>query len=249
MKPPAHERGTPPLVVPHRLPGPPREAILLERENRFLARCALPTGEVIHAHVPDRGRLLELLVPGTQVWVFAAPAGTRSTSWSLLVAKEPASGTLTAIDPAGANARVRALLARGLVPGISAGWSVQGEVKIGESRIDFLLTRAAERLAVEVKSVGVVRGGVALFPDAPTLRGLKHLGELEAYVRRKEGRAMVLFVAQRGDAECVTPDEAIDPDFAAGLRRASRWLDLRAVRFIIRPEGCAFDGEIPVRLR
>lgn len=234
-------------LFPHRLPGPAQPALLLERENRFLARCELPDGSIVHAHVPDRGRLLNLLTPGAKVWIYAAPAGVRKTLWSLLVAEEPATGTLVAIDPAGANSRVRTLLERKLIPEL-LGWTVRHEVTIGESRIDFLLSRGDEQLAVEVKSVGVVQNGVAMFPDAPTTRGVKHLLELDAFVRRKQGRARVLFVAQRGDAEAVAPDEAIDPEFAKTLVQVSKRVELQAVRFAITPEGSLYRQEIPVRL-
>jgi sugar fermentation stimulation protein A len=235
------------MLFPHRLPSPAVPAILLERENRFLARCQFPGGEVVHAHVPDRGRLLNLLTPGARVWLYAAPAGVRRTSWSLLVAEEPATGMLVAIDPAGANSRVRALLTNNLLPDL-VGWDVRHEVTIGESRIDFLLSREDEQLAVEVKSVGVVRDGVARFPDAPTTRGVKHLLELDAFVRQKRGRARVVFVAQRKDAEAVAPDEEIDPDFARVLVKVSDRVELCAVRFEVTPDGSYFLGEIPVLL-
>ncbi len=187
-------------------------------------------------------------MPGARVWLFAAPAGLRRTRWSLLVAEDPVAKVLTVIDPAGANARVRALLDRGLVPSVTADWSVRPEYSLGESRIDFLLSRGKERLALEVKSVGVVRGGVALFPDAPTVRGARHLRSLEEFVRQQHGRAMVLFVAQREDALCVSPDDVIDPVFAAELRRVATLVQLKAVRFAIRLDGCVFGGEIDVRL-
>lgn len=222
--------------------------MLLERENRFLARCRFPSGEVVHAHVPDRGRLLNLLVPGARVWLFTAPEGVRRTRWSLLIAEDPQARVLTVIDPAGANARVRGLLDRGLAPGVARDWTVRPEVRIGDSRIDFLLSRGKERLALEVKSVGVVRDGIALFPDAPTTRGARHLRSLEEFVRTKQGAAMVLFVAQREDASAVCPDEEIDPAFAAELRRVAPVVELRAVRFAVRPDGCEFIGEIPIAM-
>lgn len=244
----------PELIQPHRLPGPPVEASLVERENRFLARCLLPSGETVHAHVPDRGRLVDLLVPGARVLLFAAPPSpTRKTSWSLLAAWDPKADVLVAIDPSAATTRVRPILERGLLPSIGPGWSVRSEVKLGASRIDFRLTRIDEPdappLFVEVKSVGVVRQGVALFPDAPTERGTRHLLELAAFARgerAERGRAMVLFVAQRGDAECVAADREIDPVFAGTLETVRTVVEVAAVRFEIFPDGCRYRGEIPV---
>jgi sugar fermentation stimulation protein A len=237
------------LLVPHRYAGPPVEATLLERENRFLARCRLADGTEIHAHVPDRGRLLRLLVPGARVWLFRPGTGTaRRTEWSLLIAEEQGTRVLVAIDPAGANARARPLIDGGLISALGGGWHVRPEARLGASRIDFLLTRGAEQVVVEVKNVGVVSEGVALFPDAPTERGVKHLAELETYARAG-GRALLLFVAQRADAEAVAADTIIDPAFAAALARVRGTVELAAVRFEIRPDVCLFRGEIPVVFR
>lgn len=96
----------------------------------------------------------------------------------------------------------------------------------------------------------LVRDGVALFPDAPTARGRKHLGELEAHVRAG-GRAAVLFVVQREDARVVAPNEATDPEFASALRSAARaGVLLRGAVFRLSARGEArFLGPVPVRLR
>ncbi len=237
-----------PLFVSHRLAGPPLPAVVLERANRFLARCRLDDGREVFAHVPDRGRLTNVLVPGARAYLFAAQGPTRRTSFSLLVCEEPRSSVLVAIDPAGANLRTRALLDRGLVPGIPPGVSVRPEARLGESRIDFLLTRGAERVALEVKSVGVTRAGIATFPDAPTERGVRHLEELARFVRGGEGEALVLFVVQRGDATAVRPDGEIDPLFARTMRRLAKTLRYAAVGFEVAPAGLTFRGELPVLL-
>lgn len=237
----------PMLLVPHRLPGSGESAVVLARENRFLARCRLADGREVEAHVPDRGRLVDLLVPGARARLYpAAPGAKRRTSFSLLVCEEPATGVLVAVDPAGANARTRALLDRGLVPGLPAASAIRPEWKLGRSRIDFLVTTPEGPLALEVKSVGAARDGVALFPDAPTERGVRHLEELAAFAGRGDGRALVLFVAQRGDAKAVRAHEAIDPAFARTMRRLSGSIRFAAVAFEVLPEGSRFLGEIPV---
>lgn len=235
------------IVVPHRFAGPPRAATLEERENRFLARCRLETGEVVHAHVPDRGRLESCLVAGARVFLYAAPSPNRRTPWSLLVAQEPGSGTLVAIDPARANARVRALIDAGVLEGLGDGWSVVPERTIGDSRIDFLLSRGDERLAIEVKSVGLVENGIALFPDAPTLRGVRHLQSLVNYARSGQGRARVVFCVQRGDARQVGANARVDPLFAQALHDARADVELSAVGFDIALDGARYLGALPVR--
>lgn len=236
-----------PLQVPHRLSGPAARAVLEERENRFLARCRLDSGEVVHAHVPDRGRLTDILVPGAEVFLYPSDNPLRRTGWSLLVAREPATGTLVAIDPSAANARVRALIDTGTLEGIGPGWQVWPERVIGDSRIDFLLTRDDERLALEIKSVGHLEDGVALFPDAPTTRGVRHLEELARYVKAGAGRGRLLFCVQRGDAREVAVHERIDPDFARALRDARRFIEVAAVAFDVTVDGARYLGPLPVR--
>lgn len=238
---------SPAIVVPHRLTGPAVRAVLEQRENRFLARCRLDAGEIVHAHVPDRGRLEGVLVPDAEVFLYPSDNPLRRTEWSLLVAREPATGTLVAIDPSAANARVRALIDAGLLEGVGPGWQAWPERVLGESRIDFLLTREDERLALEIKSVGHVEDGVALFPDAPTTRGVRHLEELVRYVQAGAGRGRMLFCVQRGDAREVGVHERIDPDFARALRHARRFIEVAAVAFDVTLEGARYLGPLPVR--
>ena len=96
----------------------------------------------------------------------------------------------------------------------------QREVRLGRSRMDFRLEGSAGTCWVEAKSVTLVDPGVARFPDAPTARGVRHLRELSAAVRRGE-RAAVAFVVQRPDARRFAPHDRADPAFGAALREAA----------------------------
>lgn len=234
------------LLIPHRLPGPGIAATVLERTNRFLARCRLEDGLEADAHVPDRGRLVGIVEPGARCRLYAAPEGSRRTPYSLLVCEERATSTLVAIDPAGANLRVKALLERGLVPGIAPGVAFRPEFRLGSSRFDFRIEPPDGPVLLEVKSVGAAAHGTGLFPDAPTERGSRHLVELAEHARTRAYRAMVLFVAQRGDVERVRANAAIDPGFAETMKRTRPWIDFRAIGFEVRPEGCLLRGALPV---
>jgi sugar fermentation stimulation protein A len=113
------------------------------------------------------------------------------------------------------------------------------------SRIDLLLTGD---VLCEVKSVGAEKDGVALFPDAPTERGVRHLALLSSLARRGLPTALV-FCAQRGDVTAVSPDRDIDPAFAGALKRAAKaGVRLVALRASAHPEGMRLHGEIPVVL-
>ncbi len=238
------------MLIPHRWPGAPIPALLLERENRFLARCRIParTGgreaQVVRAHVPDRGRCLDLLVPGQPVVLVAASGRLRTTDFTLLLARaKSAPRTWVSIDPAGAPRLVAAAVAAGILfPG---RFVVAREIPQGRSRIDLLLSG---NLLCEVKSVGAARDGIALFPDAPTERGTRHLALLAARAR-KGLPAAVVFCAQRGDVRAIAPDVGIDPAFADALARARRaGVLVKGLACSAHLLGMRLRGEIPVLL-
>jgi sugar fermentation stimulation protein A len=230
------------VLIPHRWPGAAREAKLIARPNRFLAVCRLGR-RTVEAHIPDRGRCLDLLVPGREVALVAARGPQRRTRFTALLARSGA-GTWVSLDPAGAPRLVAAALESGVLPwGLLA---VRRELAVGSSRIDLLLQPGD--VLCEVKSVGAARDGVALFPDAPTLRGLRHLALLSRLARRGRRCALVL-CAQRGDVRAVTADDHIDPAFARALRRAAAaGVRVGAIRCSAHPAGMQLHGEIPVLL-
>jgi sugar fermentation stimulation protein A len=101
------------------------------------------------------------------------------------------------------------------------GYSVERrEYTYGKSRIDFLLSKAGEKMLVEVKGCTLVEDGLAKFPDAPTLRGKKHVEEL--IKAKKEGlNAIILFLIMCEDAKCFSPNFKMDPDFSNALKEAN----------------------------
>ena len=229
-----------PVLIPHRWPGTARRAVLIARPNRFLAICKLGRSTV-EAHVPDRGRCLDLLVPGREVALVAVRGPIRRTGYTALLARSGA-GTWVSLDPAGAPRLVAAALEREVLPwGLAVG---RRELAVGSSRIDLLLQPGD--VLCEVKSVGAARDGVALFPDAPTLRGLRHLALLSRLARRGRKCAVVL-CAQREDVRAVAADDEIDPAFARALRRAAAaGVRIGAIRCAAHPSGMELQSEIPV---
>ncbi|MEW5920020.1 MAG: DNA/RNA nuclease SfsA [Bacillota bacterium] len=207
-----------------------QEARFLERPNRFLLRCGLPAvsanspsvmgEEIVEAHLADPGRLRELLAPRT-VWLRPVNGTGRKTKWSAALCESPAGDSLVSIDATLPNRLVgKALLAGALEE--FAGWSlVRPEFPLGGSRWDFLLkSPGGRRLLLEVKSVTLVEGKTALFPDALTARGAKHMRELAEIVRNGEYEAAVMFVVQRDEAILIQAAPQIDPAFAAALADA-----------------------------
>ena len=127
--------------------------------------------------------------------------------------------------------------------------AVRREVTYGESRLDLMLEGASGRCYLETKSVTLVEDdGVALFPDAPTTRGVKHLHTL-ARVVAEGHRAAAVFVVQRSDANFLSPHDSADPEFGAALRAAlAAGVEVRAYRCSVTPEEIRLADSIPVAL-
>src|SRR5262249_13008460 len=126
------------MLVPHRWPGKPLRAVLVERPNKFLAVCRLGR-RTVEAHVPDRGRCLDLLVSGRELTLVRAAGPLRRTGHTALLARSSA-GSWVSLDPAGAPRLVAEALRRGLLPSLAGLQVVRREIPVGRSRIDLLLS-------------------------------------------------------------------------------------------------------------
>ncbi len=185
------------------------------RLNRFLIEVEL-TGKVVQSYLPNPGRLKELLTPAAVVYLRVRASQGRKTSYDAVAVR---SGSIVvSIDSRLPNKAVYGLLREGRLKEFLPYSSVTPEPTLGESRLDFLLRNGDDRY-VEVKSCTLVLDGVAKFPDAPTERGRRHLGELIDAVRTGS-RADVIFVVQRPDARLFAPNDDTDPAFGDTLREA-----------------------------
>jgi sugar fermentation stimulation protein A len=205
-------------------PAPLREARFIARPNRFLLHCALepcePDALPVAVHLADPGRLKELLLPGQRVWLRPAGSLTRKTAWTAVLVESPDGACLVSVDTTMPNRLIHRALEAGALDEF-AGWSLsRAEWRHGRSRIDFLLARQDRKLALEVKSVTLVEDGVALFPDAITARGARHVRELAELAGRPGWEAAILFVLQRPDAHRIEAARSIDPAFAHALAEA-----------------------------
>lgn len=229
-------------------PIPLRPARFLRRENRFRAIVECE-GQLLAAHIPNSGRLGELFTPGAAVWVapFADLTGRKTACHLALV--EYAS-TLVSVDARLPNRLAAEALSAGRLAPLVGYATVRPEARIGASRLDFLLSdgpdAAQPRCWLEVKSVTLVEDGLALFPDAPTTRGIKHLEELAA-LRRAGERVAVGFVVQRSDAVRFAPHPTADPIFAAALRRVQgEGVEVYAWRCLVNHNAIELTDPLPV---
>ena len=207
------------------LPAPLIPAVFLERPNRFLAIVRIGRRRC-RAHMPNPGRMYELLRPGVQMFVARKTAPHRTTDYDVLMMRHR--GRLVSLDSRAPNAIAREAIEARAVPALRPYRVARTEATFGHSRLDLVLERRRGRRAgskqetmfLEVKSVTLVVGGHAMFPDAVTARGARHMREL-AELRRSGYEAGVLFVIQRSDAESFGPHDEADPEFATALREAA----------------------------
>lgn len=191
-------------------------ARFLRRLNRFAVEVRLGRRRAL-AHLPNSGRLHELLVPGYPVWL-ARREGPRRTRYDVQLVALP-DGPLVSADARVPNRLFREAWAEGRLPLLRTYARLIPEAPLAGSRADFGLVGPEGAAYVEVKSVTLVVEGVGLFPDAPTERGRRHLDALMAAVR-EGARALVVFVVQRPDAVAFRPHDGADPAFGRALRQA-----------------------------
>ncbi len=222
-----------------------RVAEFLERPNRFVLRARDPrTGEILVCHCPNPGSIAELTVPGTP-FILERRKGPGRTAWTAVGALY--GGGVVPLYSARANGAARALVLPRLFPGASG---MRPEYRIGGSRFDFRFEDpGGGSHLVEVKACSLVERRVAMFPDAPSARALRHLREL-AVLAREGWSCHVLFLILHGNPKVFIPNLHTDPAFAAALGDLSPILDLRAVALEAFEDGGVrlLPGEIPMDL-
>ena len=216
-----------------------REAIFLDRPNRFIAHVLLD-GEIVVCHVKNTGRCRELLVPGARVILSQGTNPLRKTAYDLVSIYK---GTrLINMDSQAPNAIAAEYLPR-LFPDLAA---LKREVTWGDSRFDFYGVRADGPFYLEVKGVTLELDGRVYFPDAPTERGVKHLRELAA-LQRIGTDAHVLFVVQMSDVYSLAANRATDPAFADALLAAKEaGVGIHAVDCLVTPDSVVANEPVPV---
>ena len=229
-----------------------RSAVFLARPNRFVARVELD-GREETVHVKNTGRCRELLVPGCTVYLAGSANPQRKTRYDLVAVEKARSGLpplLVNMDAQAPNRVFGEWIAagRGETLGLPRPDFLRPETTWGNSRFDFYWELSDRRGFVEVKGCTLEDGGLALFPDAPTQRGVKHLRELAA-CRRAGYEAAVCFVIQMAGMTAFSPNDATHPEFGAALREARRaGVLVLAVECGLTPDSLEMTGPVPVKL-
>jgi sugar fermentation stimulation protein A len=222
------------------------EAEFLLRENRFVALVDI-LGKKQRVHVPNTGRMRELLVQGNKVLLLEAKGQGRRTPYDLVAVETPE--VRVSVDSRVPNEVFSEAVEEGSVPMISTYDRVRREHTWGSSRFDFHLQGPAGEALVEVKGCTLVEeDGLALFPDAPTLRGARHVNELaDAYASGME--AFLVIIVQRDDGRMFAPNDRTDRAFGDAMRAAAEaGVEVMAFSTDVTREGVDLGGQIPVDL-
>ena len=214
--------------------------VLIRRYKRFLADVDID-GRVETAHCANPGSMLGLAEPAAPIWLSSSDKPTRKLrlTWELVKVGR----TLVGINTAYANRLAEEAIRAGRIETLAGYSQLRREVPYGAgSRIDFLLTGPDRPPCyVEVKSVTMKRREAAEFPDSVTARGARHLRELSA-ARRAGARAVMLFVAQRGDCRRLALAADIDPAYAGEFARAREaGVEVLAYACRVGPDGIEID--------
>lgn len=218
------------------------------RYKRFFTDVELEDGDVLVAHCPNTGSMKGCLEEGARAVVRDSEDPKRKLRHTFQTIE--VGGTWVNVDTGLPNALAFEAVEAGLIPELTGYDSTRREVKYGTgSRIDLLLEKeSGERCYVEVKNTTLAEGDRALFPDAVTTRGKKHLLELAEVVAQGH-RGVMLFCISRGDVARFSPADEIDPDYSATLREvAAKGVELLAYSTVVSPTSFDLGTSLPIEL-
>ena len=223
----------------------------MRRYKRFFADVETDDGHTLTVHCPNPGSMRGFHRPGAAVRCSTSDDPRRKLRHTLEMMR--VGRIWVGLHTGRANAVAARALAAG-VPRALAGYAeIQREVAVDtdglRARLDFRLSghpAKARAASVEVKSVTLAQGSLALFPDSVTERGRRHLQVLEGLHARGE-RAALLFLVQRADCDRVAAAEHIDPAYAAALRRAAHaGVEIYALGARVPARAIVVERELPV---
>lgn len=220
-----------------------QQGYFLSRPNRFIAHVEI-NGVTEICHVKNTGRCRELLTERAVVYVQQHDDSKRKTKYSLIAVCK--GNLLINMDSQAPNKAV-------------AEWLTDkqpfGEIKVlkpecrhGNSRFDFYVETEKRKIFIEVKGVTLENDGIAMFPDAPTARGVKHLQELTDCLQQGY-EAAAIFVIQFTGAKLFKPNYATHPEFAQALRAAqAAGVQVMALECTVTPESMCIGKSVPLQL-
>ena len=225
------------------------KATFISRPNRFIAKV-LVNGQEETVHVKNTGRCRELLIPDCTVYLAGSDNPQRKTKYDLIAVDKERQGREPLqinMDSQAPNEAAAEWLAQSGLFGEQA--VIRREVRYGDSRFDFFVESGERKAFLEVKGVTLESDGIAMFPDAPTERGIKHLHEL-CKAMDDGYEAYLLLVIQMKDVRLFRPNTATHPAFAEALQMAAaRGVHILAMDCVVTPDSMVIDSAVEVSLR
>lgn len=221
------------------------KVIFQKRKNRFLGSVRFENGNQEEVHVRDPGRLEELLYEENEVLLKKADNENRKTNWDLIGAWFDDQWIL--VNSGYHREITECILEDESISPFGIIDSYKPEVKLGVSRIDFLIKKDEVKIWTEVKGCTLAKNEEALFPDAPTKRGKKHVEELIRVSEREKTSAALIFLIFRSDASCFAPNQKQDPEFTRVFKKAiDEGVDIYPLQLKYDGFAVEYCGEIPM---
>lgn len=202
-----------------RFTSPLVQGTLIKRYKRFLADVRMDSGEIMTVHCPNTGTMLSCSAPDSRVGLSRADNPQRKYPYTLEMVK--IHSTWVGVNTARTNKLVVEALEQGHITEFPDIDTIKTEVRTSDhTRLDLQVIQGDSATFVEVKNCSLAIDGCAMFPDAVTTRGAKHLHEL-IRLTAEGRRACILFLVQRMDAERFSPATHIDAIYGAALQQAA----------------------------
>jgi sugar fermentation stimulation protein A len=220
---------------------------LIKRYKRFLADIELENGDIITAHCPNTGTMLSCSTPGSPVALSVSDNSSRKYAHTLEMVQDNA--TWVGVNTAKTNALVGEAILTGKIKEFGVVKEIKREVKTSaHTRLDLQVCSEKEDIYIEVKNCSLAQDNCAMFPDAVTTRGTKHLNELMRLT--KEGKkSCIFFLVQRMDADSFTPATHIDELYSRTLKEAKRnGVMVLAYQAEVTPTGIEVKRSLPLKL-
>jgi len=217
---------------------------LVKRYKRFLADVRLADDTVITVHCPNSGSMLGCNEPGSPVLFSRSANAKRKYPHTLEMIQ--VKGVWVGINTSLTNKLVREAIEQDRIRQLGQVEGVRSEVKVSEhSRLDLMVNKSGREIYIEVKNCTLAADGVAMFPDAVTTRGAKHLAELLELKKAGHG-AVIFFCVQRTDANSFAPATHIDPFYASMLKKVcDQGVEILAYQWRVQPTGIELLWELP----
>jgi len=220
---------------------------LIKRYKRFLADITLDSGELITAHCPNTGSMLSCSTAGSKVCLSISDNPQRKYPHTLEMIHN--GRTWIGVNTGRTNKLVAEAIAENRIPEFRDATSIRAEVVVTKgTRLDLKVETAMATTYIEIKNCSLAENDIAMFPDAITTRGTKHLNELMALKESGKG-ACIFFLVQREDASSFSPAAHIDPQYSATLQQAARsGVQVLAYQAAVSPDEIIVARPLPITL-